>query len=741
MSLLRCPRADAVGWAAPEAEDNNNRKVHKRPRQIKRKIEDDESNNLAADHPTSNYTVSDADVGAPNTILTAPQDVTSARTTTGTLSTKTMGIAGSAADSVAVTAEGHDRTDTADSNPVNDDGSTIVTFDPRGSEIVITGTATVTVLDGRVEIMGCLIGSTDEIPYVQVCSPDGSWSSSLTILDVSATKRKDQEENEFSGSGNTITRIKISPLPWDGSEASSTCTFHVASRSDVRFAITVADRWKAAATAVLSDMHTRKPPNASDLAEYAPDPERVVVCGAKSVGKSTYVRYLVNKIMTSCTDRNGKRKRVAILDCDVGQPELGPPGLITLTILERPLLSPPHTHMICKGQAQDSACPHGKETNFEAAPGHASTRFFGHVSAKADPSSYVAAIASLLSQYETLVKKQYQDERNQHDAFPLVVNTSGWVKGMGFEILSSIVDAVKPGHIIQIVGAARSKFFDLTPHAFEGRSIHVVEAFGSMSRLPTEQDITQPQSRSVSPAPPSITAGVDRAAESAVLTKQKPNAADTPTTGSTVPATSTLRSLRFASYFLGGYKHLLASGAKFWPSAGGIFDAHCNVASKLAAMKPYVVPFRSVYCSVPTLAEYQGRVEANDLILKSLNGAIVGLCHWSADPEKQVLGALDGCSVHAAPLNLNTALLPCVGLGLIRGVDRSRQCFYVLTPIAPEQLRNRAPNVLVRAGIQVPIECIFSGVHSEAFPYQSSDGLVSGIGDDMMKSRNAPIKK
>ena len=580
MSLLRCPRADAVGWAAPEAEDDNNnekdngRKAHNRRRQKKRKIADDESNNLAADQPTSNYAVSDAGVGAPNSISTAPQDVTS--TTTGTLSTETTGIAGSAADldgsaheaeaavttlnstenisdavTLTSTAEEYDRTDTADSNPANDDGSTIVTFDPRGSEIVITGTATVTVLDGRVEIMGCIIGSTDEIPCVQVCSPDGSWSSSLAILDVSATIKKGQEENEFASSCNTITRIKISPLPWDRSEASSTCTFHVASRSDVRFAITVADRWKAAATAVLSDMH--KPPNASGPVEYALDPARVVVCGAKSVGKSTYVRYLVNKMMTCCTDRNGKRIRVAVLDCDVGQPELGPPGLITLTILERPLLSPPHIHMICNGQAQDSACAHGKETNFEAAPGHASARFFGSVSAKADPSSYVAAIASLLSQYETLAKKEYQDERNQHEcgAFPLVVNTSGWVKGMGFEILSSIVDAVKPGHIIQIVGAARAKFFDLTPHAFEGRSIHVVEAFGSMSRLPTEQDMTPPQSRSVSPIPPSTTAGVDRAAacnETAVLTK--PNAADT----STVPATSTLRSLRFASYFLGGYK-------------------------------------------------------------------------------------------------------------------------------------------------------------------------------------------
>ena len=97
-------------------------------------------------------------------------------------------------------------------------------------------------------------------------------------------------------------------------------------------------------------------------------------------------------------------------------------------------------------------------------------------------------------------------------------------------------------------------------------------------------------------------------------------------------------------------------------------------------MKPYSVPFRSVYCSVPSSAEYQGRVKANDLMLKSLNGAIVGLCHWSPDSEKQMLGVLDECSVRVAPLNLNTALLPCVGLGIIRGVDRVEAVFLYLDP-------------------------------------------------------------
>lgn len=744
-----------MGWAAPEKEEEDNKdsekKVQNKAKQKKKKLRD---NNANVPPPTTTRDlVADVDASAAaNSNSTAAGDATRSRT----LPLKKKRIDESVVngdnfmhepesdvvspnseemrESVSPAEASGDKGDNTDANSESD-GSTIVTFTPPGSEIVVTGSAIVTVLVGRVEIMGCTIDSTGEYPHVQICSPDGSWSSALTILDVSATTGNTESQEVSSAALNTsaCTRIQISSLSWDGSDATTTRTFHVAQRSEVRSATTFANRWKVAADAVLSDLNQMRLSNISALAEHAPDPARVLVCGAKNVGKSTYVRYLVNKMMTSNTNRSRKRKRVAVLDCDVGQPELGPPGLITLTILEHPLLSPPHAHMICNGRENNSECRGGNNASFEAASGHASVRFFGHVSAKADPSSYTAAIASLVSQYEILAEGG--------DTLPLVVNTSGWVKGMGFEILSSIVDVVRPGHIIQIVGAARTKFFDLTPHAFEGRSIHVVEAFGRLSRLPTEQDLTPPPSRSVSPVPPASD-GVLRAigsSESASPPISTTNEVDAPV----VAITSTLRSLRLASYFLGGYSHLLALGTKFWPAAGGIYDPHCNVASTLAAMRPYLVPFRSVCCSPPSLAEYRGTAQTDELILKSLNGAIVGLCYWSGeDAKKEESVAQHGsCSLRIAPSNLNTALLPCLGLGIIRGIDRVRECFYILTPLAPEELTSRKPNVIVRARIQLPLECTFRGVHSEAFQYQSCDGLTSGIGDDVMKSRNAAVKK
>lgn len=103
--------------------------------------------------------------------------------------------------------------------------------------------------------------------------------------------------------------------------------------------------------------------------------------------------------------------------------------------------------------------------------------------------------------------------------------------------------------------------------------------------------------------------------------------------------------------------------------------------------------------------------------------------------------AADVTSVHVTPPWLNATMLPCVGLGIVRGIDVSRKCFYILTPVSEGLLARFVPNLLVRASFQLPQECTFLGVHSESFPHQSCEVLSAGIGDDIMKSKNAPGKK
>ncbi|CAE8738538.1 unnamed protein product, partial [Polarella glacialis] len=64
-------------------------------------------------------------------------------------------------------------------------------------------------------------------------------------------------------------------------------------------------------------------------------PAALLIMGAKGVGKSTCCRYFVNRLLADCPE-------VCFLETDIGQPELGPPGMVTLHCLRRPLLQVPH---------------------------------------------------------------------------------------------------------------------------------------------------------------------------------------------------------------------------------------------------------------------------------------------------------------------------------------------------------------------------------------------------------------
>ena len=55
-----------------------------------------------------------------------------------------------------------------------------------------------------------------------------------------------------------------------------------------------------------------------------------IVKGPKKVGKSTLARTLLNRLTTAY-------RRVAFIECDIGQTEFTPPGMISLNILAQPV--------------------------------------------------------------------------------------------------------------------------------------------------------------------------------------------------------------------------------------------------------------------------------------------------------------------------------------------------------------------------------------------------------------------
>ncbi|XP_022768005.1 polynucleotide 5'-hydroxyl-kinase NOL9 isoform X2 [Durio zibethinus] len=179
--------------------------------------------------------------------------------------------------------------------------------------------------------------------------------------------------------------------------------------------IYVPEEWSEAADSIAYDSVTSPPPVS-------------FICGPKNSGKTTFSRHLLNTLLQ-------RYQKVAYLDTDVGQPEFTAPGFLSLTVVDK--LTP------------DLAIPCLKtpERCF----------FFGDVSSKRDPSTYLKYIFTLYDYY----RKEYcifdKRENPVRTELPLVVNTPGWVKGTGYEILVDMLKYISPTHVVKIYISAQNK--------------------------------------------------------------------------------------------------------------------------------------------------------------------------------------------------------------------------------------------------------------------------------------------
>lgn len=501
--------------------------------------------------------------------------------------------------------------------------------------LCILGRAKIQVLNGEIHLLGYTMDKNSEL--VEIQSP--TWTSAVTLVN-----------------GEKNTTVQVHSIRKDGTEY----TFRIGDPShDTVRPTMIPSSWKTAVDSVLNDIAGEKKNEGDTDTNNTANGERharFVVCGAKHVGKSTCVRYTVHRLL-SCSF-----SAVALLDCDAGQPEMSPPGMLTLTLIHKPLLSPPHHHMVM-GQGS------------QITEQHADACFYGHATSKADPSLFLQCITRLLQSYVQLVEQQYGGDESK---LPLIVNTDGWVKGMGLEILSATLDTILPNHVIQLAGEERSKTFDLSGVVNkETTALHKAHSYQSSS--------------------------VNHEHEVAPI----------------APIQSSMyRSLRLCTYFLGN--------ASIWDriefGQQGIADYECEIGQTLASMKPYVISMDSVQYGIIRGVDNPCDLGSDDVVLDALNGSIVGLCCSATTRE-----------------GINNDCMSCVGLGLIRSIDREKRLFFVLTPVPLNALQQ--VDTLVGGSIQVPTECLYRGVHAESFPYLSCDGVSVGIGGEYMKSRNTIMRR
>ncbi|KAJ7560342.1 hypothetical protein O6H91_04G125400 [Diphasiastrum complanatum] len=370
-----------------------------------------------------------------------------------------------------------------------------------------------------------------------------------------------------------------------------------------------------------------------------------VICGAKGTGKSTFAKFLVNELLNI-------HKAVGYLDTDVGQPEFTIPGCLSLHILQEPIIGSPILHLRTPEKCY----------------------FYGDISPKVDPTQCIGCIQDLYD-YFCL---QYYDNKEQAEQTPLVVNTHGWLKGVGLDVLVSILRITKPTHVVHLVSSITQKnipsgrFWQTDDNTSIATKILSIESY-------TDSSVGQSHS--------SCDGFRFRPSKNAVE----------------------LRALRIMAYFqkCHGGKPLLFPCREV--------DLYAETSKALASQTPYQVSLSDIkvmhlHCQVPETQT-----------LYSINAELVGL---GTSPQKIMV---DG-----------TILPPeCLGFGIVRGIDVTQNILYLITPLSGESLQS--VEIILHGRLQIPMPLL--QVEGYICPYLCRNSVVvEGTGSAVMRSHKRQIK-
>jgi len=142
---------------------------------------------------------------------------------------------------------------------------------------------------------------------------------------------------------------------------------------------------------------------------------RIVCVGPANSGKSTFNRYLLNRLL-------GRFKSVLYMDLDPGQTEFTPPTLLSLVKVTQPILGPPYTHKFAELEIQKLG-------------------FVGDISPGDNPHNYLHIVESLVDHLEKF---------SHSENCPLVVNYMGWMEGLGLKLLGDACRMINSTDIVQL---------------------------------------------------------------------------------------------------------------------------------------------------------------------------------------------------------------------------------------------------------------------------------------------------
>lgn len=147
---------------------------------------------------------------------------------------------------------------------------------------------------------------------------------------------------------------------------------------------------------------------------------RLLAAGGKGVGKSTFIRYLINRLISETG------KPVLVIDLDPGQAEFTVPGCLSCTLVQKPILGPNFTHV-----------NHEKELCL----------FVGGVD-----------VTEAKVRYDSCLKMLGEFSKG-FPSVPWVINSMGFTQGLGAFFMQESVTRFMPTTLVEITSRSYKKNF------------------------------------------------------------------------------------------------------------------------------------------------------------------------------------------------------------------------------------------------------------------------------------------
>ncbi len=179
---------------------------------------------------------------------------------------------------------------------------------------------------------------------------------------------------------------------------------------------------------------------------------RILVTGKRSTGTSTFVRCLINRLLTARLGEGASAEpEVLLVDLDPEAPETTPPGLVAIARIKEPLLGPAFTHPSTASEV-------------------VKIQFLGNRGVGLRNGHLAEAACDLL-----------RDSVDDIQRVPVVIRMPAWIANIGNGAFDRIWNALKITQVVQVEGSTGSTIEalandeniplrTLTPIAFESRT-------------------------------------------------------------------------------------------------------------------------------------------------------------------------------------------------------------------------------------------------------------------------------